>query len=537
MQITSYSFQDLPLSELFQAYNCNYDSLSEFFNGDPHDINSLAKQAQNVNYRYPRSELVTCLKEFNKQFEESDRLLQNIERFADEDSVAIVTGQQLNMLGGPTMIVYKTLTAILQARELEKKLGSPVVPVFWLGDEDHDYEEIQDVVALTRDSYRKFSFDPPDEAPHAVADMQLNGQIEDFKNEISEYLYDTDFSDTLWQLIDRCYKPGKSFVYAFGSFMAQMFAKHGIVLAGSNTTLIKDHIKEGLITAVEERKQVEENLAHQSKKIDDKYHQQVKLSGSNLFYLDPDAGRMKINLNGERWHTDNGNTWSTEELTQHITDHPERFSPNVFLRPVLQDFLLPTAGYVAGPGEVAYYAQMKEVYPVFDLSMPIIVPRFNATIIESAIDRILKKLPFELHEYQQRIEDLETRYVKQKDAVNLDRLFGEWKQHIQELSDEKAEIVAGIDPTLKKSVGSAKAVYFGELDKLQGKLHRSMKQSEKLQLDRIAKIKDQIFPEDTLQERVVSSIYFMNKYGVDVWDRLLENMEMGQLPRHNLIYL
>lgn len=540
MHITPYQrhLNTLPFSKLFQEYLNNYSSLEEFFNGNPHQCSSLIQRADEISYKYPRVDLVTCLSEFNKRFKASDQLQKNVERFADESAVAIVTGQQLNIMGGPLLIIYKTVTAIYQAKRLERESGRPVIPVFWLGDEDHDYEEIKNIVLPTRESYQALSFDPPVKEPHAVADMTLNGNIQAFKNQLKEILFDTDFSESLRNLLDICYAEGESFANAFGNFIGTLFAKHGLVLAGSNTPLIKNHIKDGLIRAVEKRSLIEQQLQSQSKKVDEIYHQQVHLSGSNLFYLDSSEGRIKIHLSEEGiWTTNSGKQWETDELINHIKNQPEKFSPNVFLRPVLQDYLLPTVGYVAGPGEVSYYAQMKNVYPVFDLNMPVILPRFNATIIESAIDRIINKLPFEIYEYQQRIEDLESRYVKDSNSTDIDRLFGVWKQQIQELSDQNAEKVGEIDPTLKKSVGSAKAVYFGEIDKLKGKLHSSIKKRERIQMDRIARIKDHLFPEDNLQERVFASIYYMNKYGLDIWDDLLAAMEDEHLQQHNLIYL
>jgi len=528
----------LPFSKLFQEYLTNYSSLEEFFNGNPHQLSSLIQRADEISYKYSRQQLVTCLSEFNKRFEASDQLQKNVERFSDENAVAVVTGQQLNIMGGPLLIIYKTVTAIYQAKRLEEASGRPVIPVFWLGDEDHDYEEIKNLVVPTRETYQTLSFEPPVKQPHAVADILLNGNIQAFKKQIKELLFDTDFSESLWNLLDSCYKEEQSFAKAFGNLISTLFAKHGLVLAGSNTPLIKNHIKEGLIRAVEKRSLIEQQLHVQSEKVDQKYHQQVHLSGSNLFYLDSNEGRIKIHLSEQgNWSTESGKHWDTDELVNHIKKQPEKFSPNVFLRPVLQDYLLPTVGYVAGPGEVSYYAQMKNVYPVFDLNMPVILPRFNGTIIESAIDRILNKLPFEINEYQKRIEDLESQYVKSSNSTDIDRLFGIWKQQIQEISDKNAEKVGEIDPTLKKSVGSAKAVYFGQLDKLKGKLHSSIKKRERIQMDRIARIKDHIFPEDNLQERVFASIYYMNKYGVDVWDELLAAMEDGHLQQHNLIYL
>ena len=210
----------------------------------------------------------------------------------------------------------------------------------------------------------------------------------------------------------------------------------------------------------------------------------------------------------------------------------------MFLRPIMQDFFLPTLGYVAGPGETAYYAQMKRFYDSFALTMPVIFPRLSATFIEPAIDRILDELPFEIHEYNSRIEDLESEFVDRTEQVDIEAIFSDWKEKVEEISQEKTESIKKIDPTLEGAAGKASSVYMGELDKLKGKVYRAVKQQEQTQLNRIKKIKAQLFPNGTPQERVVASIYFMNKYGVSIWDELLDNLgEDESFNSHKLITL
>jgi len=182
---------------------------------------------------------------------------------------------------------------------------------------------------------------------------------------------------------------------------------------------------------------------------------------------------------------------------------------------------------------------MKTLYPHFDLEMPIIFPRFSATLIESGIDRIFDKIPFQFHRYGERIEDLEKEYAKGSESTDIEALFKEWKNGISTISEEPSKTIAEIDGSLEGLVGKTISGFETELDKLKGRVYRSIKQQEQTQLQRIRKIKAQLYPADGLQERMVSFLYFMNKYGIDIWDELISELEKEslELDTHHLIRL
>lgn len=538
MQIKNYSFSKLPLSNLFQTYISDFEKLDSFFETNPFKVDEIKGRTASFSFQGDRERSANILREINRSYEPDEQALTNIDRLAEDHSLAIVTGQQLGILGGPLYTVLKIISTIHLSRELEKELNRPVIPVFWLADEDHDYQEVRSVTIIDGDESQTFSL--PDKTGNLppVAELTFSEELNTLKQHLKETLHDTDFTDTLWSVLDSSFKVGKRFDHAFGDFIARLFSKHGLVLAGSNHPLVKKHTKDCMKSAIEHADEMKEALEKQTKKIRADYHQQVTLYDSNLFYLDPKAGRLKINRNGEGWKTDSGKEWETGELVDAIESGPENFSPNVFLRPILQDLFLPTLGYVAGPGETAYYGQMKSFYNSFNLAMPVIFPRLSATIIEPAIDRILEELPFEIHEYNHRIEDLESGFVDRTKQVDIEAIFSEWKERVKELSASKTESIKNIDPTLEGAAGKATSVYMGELDKLKGKVYRSVKQQEQTQLDRIQKIKAQLFPNGGLQERTIAGIYFMNKYGPDIWDRLLEELdEDEQFNTHKLISL
>lgn len=539
MQLKKYAFKNLPFSELFTDYTDNFIDVAEFYEVNPFDLGELKQKITSSTFKGDHDQTAGILKEFNKQFktESNDPVFENINRLRQDDALVIVTGQQLGIYGGPVFTMFKTMTAIHQARRLEKELNRPVIPVFWLADEDHDYDEIRRVHVLNDDGLESFSLPSMNNGLPPVSELRFPEEINQLASSIRSTLIDSDYSEELWALLDQCFVSGRIFLKGFGDFIARLFAKHGLVMAGSHHAMVKQETKEVLKIAVQKAGAIRNALEKQTQKIGEEYHQQVKLYDSHLFYLDEKTGRSKISRDDDKWITDNGQQWNTDELLDEIDDKPERFSPDVFLRPVLQDRLLPTLGYVAGPGEVAYYGQMKPFYHCFNQQMPAIFPRLSATFIEPAIARILKELPFELNEYNSRIEDLESGYVDRIEETDIDTLFENWQNEIDDVSESFIKQIIAIDDTLEGAAGKAQATYGNAREKLKSKVYRAIKKREKIQLNRVRRIHQNLFPERNLQERTLCGIYYMNKFGIDIWDRLLEEMGDATLDSHQLIYL
>jgi len=539
LDISGCSFSELSYSKLFTTYINDFNELKSFYPYNPFSADDINKRAGLQSNSVDRKKVIEALKDYHSRLGIADAQTAQLNKLSQTDALAVVTGQQLGLYGGPVFTIYKTLSAIALARNYEEEIGKPVVPVFWMADEDHDFEEISWVGITGRDDFHKLMLNQSGtEKP--VFNEEFDDSLDKLKSDVKSAMFDTDFSEDLWQIIDRHYKSGKSHGEAFAGFINELFADEGLLIAGSNYEGLKRLLADDLSKSITLADTIYEAVENKSSELESLFHRQVMNGDSNLFYLDENLKRIKIHKEKEEdaWRA-NDTHWSTQELVEHINEQPESFSPNVFLRPIIQDKLLPTLGYVAGPGELAYYGQMRSLYEVYELEMPLIIPRYTATIIESGISRILEKLPFKVCEYDQRIEDLESAYVEQSDSVDLEEVFSEWKNKIEQAAEKPLEIIDGIDPTLDGTVGKTVAGFENELNKLKGKVYRSIKQQEETQLKRIEKIKVNLFPDGGLQERSVSPIYFMNKYGTDIWKKILEEMmENGlDLSKHHLIEL
>ncbi|MAL16317.1 MAG: bacillithiol biosynthesis cysteine-adding enzyme BshC [Balneola sp.] len=537
MDISGCSFSELSYSTLFNTYISNFDKLKAFYPFNPLSSVDMEKRASSLESSVYKTNYISALAKYHEALGIEDSQRDQLDKLSKKNALVIVTGQQLGVYGGPLFTVFKTMTAILLARKYEEELGRPVIPVFWLADEDHDFEEIAWTGIVGRNDFSKISLNQQGkEIP--VSEELVTDQIEEFKSKVKEELFDTDFSEALLAQLNTHYKTGNTHAQAFAGLINSWFAGEGLLIAGSNFEPIKKLIAPEFITSISQSDSIFESLESKSTELEKDYHRQVMNGDSNLFYLSEDAGRIKIHHSNGRWSAGELD-WTEQELLQLIESNPERFSPNVFLRPIIQDKLLPTLGYVAGPGELAYYGQMKELYEEFDLEMPPIIPRFTGTIIESGITRILDKLPFEFPDYGKRIEDLESEFVEQSESADIEKVFSIWKDKLDAAAEDPLKVINEIDPTLDGTVGKTVAGFSNELDKLKGRVYRSIKKQEEIQINRIEKIKVNLFPDGGLQERSVSPVYFMNKYGLDIWNQLISEIEKEglDLTKHHLIEL
>lgn len=532
--------EQLNFPELFTDYLNRDQKILDFFDHDPFADNAANESLKRFTFRGSRPETVKLLHEYNSPFNPPAPVLSNIDLLADEKTFAVVTGQQPVLMGGTLFTIYKTLTAIIYCSVYNRQSGYNFVPVFWMGDEDHDFNEVASVTVPSQKSAVHLEWQTDQNIEQRTADILLDGEFEELKKVVRDTLGDTDFSEDLWNAIDQSYSVKATVGEAFGRLMMDIFGKHGLILAGSNHKAIKHHTSPVLKTAVQKSQEIYRSLKTTTGNLEKSgYHSQVLVQESNLFRIAEDGTRYKLDYTDGAWSDDSGNMnkLSNDELIKMVDDHPENFSPNVFLRPLLQDYLIPVIAYVGGPGEVSYYAQMKETYRVFNQSMPLIIPRFSCTLIENAVQRAIESLPFQWTEYSKRIEDLESAFVSQSDKPDIESIINEWKKDVQDITDKMKPRVGEIDPTLENSAGKASAAFHNELDKLKGKMYRSVKQQESVQLNRISKVRDALFPRGNLQEREIAFIYFMNKYGSSFWDDLLVLLSDHKPDTHFVIEL
>lgn len=483
-------------------------------------------------------ELRKALYAYNDPSKASVEVLRNMDALcSDPTTRTVVTGQQLVMAGGPMFTIYKIATAITTARNLTASTGQQVVPVFWLADEDHDFNEITEVAFPSGANWFSERLQPREGPTRRVSEYTLTETDTAILDLIEAALPPTDHRSDLMEVLRRSYTVGSTHGEAFSVLISSLFGRYGLVIFGSAKSESRRLISNDIIRLLDASDSIYEALESTSSSLESEYHRQAAVTYSNWFLIGDQGERLKLHYEQGRWTTSEGHTYSTQELKELVGRNPGCLSPNVFMRPILQDLMLPNVAYVAGPGEVAYYAQMKGMYTALGMQMPVIIPRFSATLYEPSIRKYVDELGFDQTEYAQRIEDLEAMYLRMHEDLDIQAFFESWSEQISELALSKMEQVIKTDPTLEGTLKKVESDQINQLNQLKGKMHKAIKSREEVQLKRLARIQMALYPNRQLQERALSFIYILNKYGVSFLDDLMDQAGSLSPDTHYMIDL
>lgn len=524
-------------SKLYNDYCSQSTDIHSFFEFNPFDADTLsAKSTLERNFLPGRLE--KALKAYNPDYLLHENARKNLQELLDNPQArTIVTGQQLTIAGGPLFTMFKILTAISESEKLQTKTGQPVIPIFWLADEDQDFDEIASITVPVGTEFQSVKMDNPAVESQRAGFIPVTEDVNAKVSELLKLLPETDFHDDVSKILTESYKIGNTHNDAFATLILRLFSRFGLLVFGSarpeSRALLKDTFKKLVLKS----DQIHQALEETSSKLDKQYHRQVSVSASNWFICKEDGSRSKLNVDNGKWTSTEGDNFTTDELSTMASENPDLLSPNVFMRPILQDVLLPNIAIVAGPGEVAYYAQTKEMYKACEMTMPVVIPRFSGMLIEPAIEKNLSELPFSIPDFSKRHEDLETEFVQKTQDHDLNAFFSQWSDEISALAESKIGVIESVDPTLVGTLKRIESDQNNALNQLKGKIFKAVKTKQEVQIKRIHRVQSNLFPGRVLQERSIGFIYFLNKYGFDLLDQLLEVVENHSLDSHCIIEL
>ncbi len=388
-------FRQLPHQpKLFLEYLDHFEKVKSFY-VQPPAMAAVRRTARKLDYPGDRrAEVSSILREQNTALGAGEETRSNLERL-EKGAVAVVSGQQVGLFSGPAYSIYKALTAIQIAEELTRG-GIPAVPVFWMATEDHDLDEVRHSTWFDRGKLVRFEL-PAAEEGRPVGRIPLGAQIEPLVQEAAELLLNQG-SDLLAQYLTESYGPEETYGSAFGKLFARLFAQHGLILMDPLDAGLHKIAAPLYQHALADRDGLNEKLLQRGKDLDRAgFDVQVKVTARStlLFHL-ADGVRQVVTANGGKFQAGE-KTWAREELVHMTHREPENFSPNALFRPVVQDYLLPTAAYIAGPAEIAYFAQSEVVYRHLLGRMPVLLPRAGFTLVDAKATKLLRKYTRGIH--------------------------------------------------------------------------------------------------------------------------------------------
>ncbi len=513
---------EVGITPLFVDYLNDFERLKEYHAADFRDRKGWKKLIEKVlSKQRDRSTLVRVLTEQNKQHHCGIRTLANIDLLGNENTVAVVTGQQVGICAGPLYTVYKTATAIKLAEQLSTQYPDyNFVPVFWVEGEDHDFEEINKINVLNPggdiQTIEYLSGGKPlEKNPGPVGSILIDGFIDGFFDRLQEQMQDTEFKTALFAALRGYYRSGASLGSAFVGLMNQLFEDSGLVFLSPGDAELKKILKPVFQKEVAGMSKTSQLVIDTSAGLEEHYHAQIKAKSINLFMLHK-GGRYLIeprendySLKGTRQF------FSKDELNSIVENSPELISPNVVLRPICQDSILPTIAYIGGPSEVAYFAQLKPVYESFGVQMPVIYPRASVTILEEKVKSILDKFQVDFTEVWSDLDPLLNRIAEQVSEVKVDAMFEQIHTRFHEAVAESRFGIQQVDPTLAGAIDSTLSRIDSQLSVLKEKTQSAQQRRQEVTIKQIQKVAANIFPKSNFQEREFNVVYYMNKYGPD----------------------
>jgi bacillithiol biosynthesis cysteine-adding enzyme BshC len=521
------------IRRLAADYAYDFPAVAPFFSGNPADPSSWAQAIARVQtHDRGHSALAAVVTAQQRRRGAPARAIEQAHVLANPRAVAVVTGQQAGLFGGPMFTLLKAITAVKLARDVSRAHQVPVVPVFWIDSEDHDWDEVRSCAVLDESlALRRIALPPRAPAdPTPVAAMQLDDAVVQALRELEAALPPTEFRASLLEGLRDTYTPGSGAAEAFGRWLERVLGDLGLVVYDA-----ADPASKPLVAGVFARELLapgETNrlaAAAGSELVARGYHSQVDASDAlALFHLG--AGRRSIRQqNGQFVIGDR--QYVPSALVQEASEHPMAFSPSVLLRPIVQDALFPTVCYVAGPSELAYLGQLRHVYEHFGVPMPLMYPRASATLLDSAAMRFVQKYGVPIEALQPQDESALNALLASQLPREVDESLTAAAAAIDDRMARVVEAMPLLDPTLEGAAKSTLSRMQHDLQTLRGKTVQAAKRRDETLRRQYTRARALAFPDGKPQERAVAFISFLNQYGPALVERLTADLPVD-LGRH-----
>lgn len=490
-----------------------------------------------------REKLAQVIEAFMAPFSPTERQREELQRLRQNNSVVVIGGQQAGLLTGPLYTVYKIITILQLARQQESRLGVPVVPVFWIAGEDHDFHEVNHVYLPSQREAKmeKITLTKGEEEPRRPISRRLlpKDELQRCLDEIFLHLKETDFTHDVRTMIVQAAEHSRTYVDFFASLIQALFGEEGLLFIDSAYPSLRELEAEHFVHIIEAYDRIDAKVRLTWSELKEAgYSPQVDPGPyPALLFVVEEGERLLLEKRGSFFVTkDSRFRYTEEELIQMARMEPWRLSNNVLTRPYMQEVLFPTLCFVAGPGEVAYWALLGSYFREMGLSLPIVVPRLQLTLLEPHIALYMDKHGLDVETVFTSFDQFQREWLAQQDRLHLEDLFKELREKIEALYQPVIETVGQINKGLfdlgHKNLGKV----LEQVDYLHKRAMADHKKQHEAALRQFAKIKQAIYPDDKLQERVYNPFYFINKYGTR-WVSVLIHQPFDYNGKHHLVYL
>ncbi|MCZ0704527.1 bacillithiol biosynthesis cysteine-adding enzyme BshC [Natronobacillus azotifigens] len=533
MQIDAVTMEQ---NKLLQDYLRGENTILQRFDYNPNDKGiwlERLKDIQKVDYQ--RGQLVEVLTKLHKKWDQDDLVLANIQRLNDANSVVVIGGQQAGLLTGPLYTIHKIISIIVFARQQEEILKVPVIPVFWIAGEDHDFAEINHIFLPNQNEMKKYPLWQSDHEKKSVSSIEINYEaLDEWLDRLFVELTETAYSKPLYNQLKSIAKDSVTYVDFFAKLTNQLFAQQGLVLIDSGDPEVRKIETTYFQQLIMKQPQISQGV--------NRTLQQVRQDGYLISVdADEDDGHLFYHKNGKRvllekvakdhWQDKHKTCeFTTEELLEIAREQPGNLSNNVVTRPVMQECLFPTLAFFAGPGELAYWSILKPAFHAIGYKMPPVIPRLSFTIIDRTIEKKIAKHHLEFEQLlSSGATNAKLTWLAGQCEPPLIPLITEVKRAIDQAHQPLRHLANEMDADLGEMAEKNLIYLYQQIDFLQKAMEKRLSDKHKRTLDEFDRVELVVHPNNGLQERCWNIVSFLNQYGSDWLTKLMkENYQFGQ---------
>ncbi|MGQ8873902.1 bacillithiol biosynthesis cysteine-adding enzyme BshC [Paenibacillus sp. TSA_86.1] len=518
-------------SQLAEDYICKADAARSLYEYDIRWENGLHARAewlkQSEHTRVDRHELAAYLRLYNKRVNDHDKVHASITRLVEEDAIVVTGGQQSGLFTGPLFVIYKAASVVAAAREAEQQLKRPVIPVFWIAGEDHDWDEVNHTfLPDSQGDIHKIKLQGHFTGRDSVSHVEVKWeQWKTALEQVELLLPDTIHKPGLMKMITEIHHSSTNLSDAFARMISTLFAGTGLVLMDAADPELRKLEKPVFERLIRENDSLRSAYLQGASLVEQAGYAmpaEVAEDGANLFYIH-EGTRLLLTIKDNLYQDRKGLVSFTEgRLLQELADHPERFSNNVLTRPLMQDSLLPVAAVILGHGEIAYWGLTRAAFRSFGLQMPILLPRLSFTILDEVQHKHMKQYGLSFQDVQHRLDEKKAQWLAQQETFQVDEQFTQIREQFITLYRPLLDQVAEVHPGLNR-IGEANLAKMNEqIQYLERQTRKAIEDKHQVSIRHWNGIQNTLFPMGKPQERVHNALFYLNRYGTDWIEELIK---------------
>ncbi|WP_010530442.1 bacillithiol biosynthesis cysteine-adding enzyme BshC [Lentibacillus jeotgali] len=541
MRITPITLQTQ--NALIYDYRNSKSGILEHFDYDPYLESTYQSRAKALQSKQiDRENLTDALVRMNRRWDAPQPTYRNIERLKKNNSVVVIGGQQAGLMTGPMYTINKIISIIQFAKQQESELQIPVVPVFWIAGEDHDFAEINHIYLPQHNTMKKYQLQQQIQEKRPVSDIAIDQPIaRQWLDQLFAQLNETAYTKNLYQTIQDCLQESDTYVDFFARVIYQLFDDEGVVLADSGDSVMREMERDHFITLIENQKDISSGVHRSLQQLNQKGYAvslETEPDDAHLFYHEGDDRILLTRDEEGNWAGKQEEVLlTTEELMETANNNPSKLSNNVVTRPVMQECLFPTLAFIGGPGEVGYWSALKPAFHAAGMEMPPVLPRLSFTFIDRRVEKSLRQYAIdEENAINHGVDSLKIEWLANQNGPPVQKVASEIRQAVDTAHRPLRDIARGIRSDLGE-LADKNLYYLNEdIKYLEERIMKGLEERHTKHLNEFDLIQNTLHPKNGLQERVWNPLVWLNKYGSG-FIRELTSQPCSFLDAHHIVYL